>query len=124
MSKNKILGEYERFLTFILLSLDMKQIICHSFLDNQLVIAGLRRASIKPVIIITMIIVRFMILPMIGILVIKTATSLGLLPSDPLFSFVLLIQYTVPPAMNISKQFLLCSGIIMVPMFYCTVATI
>ena len=80
---------------------------CHSFLDNQLVIAGLRRASIKPVIIITMIIVRFMILPMIGILVIKTATSLGLLPSDPLFSFVLLIQYTVPHVMNISKQFLL-----------------
>ncbi|GJY30226.1 reverse transcriptase domain-containing protein [Tanacetum coccineum] len=41
---------------------------------------------------------------MIGILVLKTATSLGLLPSDPLFSFVLLIEYTVPPAMKIMYQ--------------------
>lgn len=52
---------------------------------------------------------------MVGILVIKTAASLGLLPADPLFSFVLLIQYTVPPAMNISKQLLLCLGIKLVP---------
>ncbi|KAL4577796.1 hypothetical protein LXL04_013910 [Taraxacum kok-saghyz] len=65
---------------------------------------GLKRASIRPIIIITIICVRFVILPIIGILVIKTATSLGLLPSDPLFSFVLLIQYTVPPAMNISTM--------------------
>ncbi|PWA94440.1 auxin efflux carrier [Artemisia annua] len=84
---------------------------CITLILGGNVIQGLRRASIKPVIIITMIFVRFVILPMIRILVIKPATSLGLLPSDPLFSFVLLIQYTVSPAMNISKQFLLCSEI-------------
>lgn len=77
---------------------------CITLILGGNLIQGLRRVSIKPVIIITMIIVRFVILPMIGILVIKTATSLGLLPSDPLFSFVLLIQYTVPPAMNISTM--------------------
>ncbi|GJT86468.1 PIN-LIKES 7-like protein [Tanacetum coccineum] len=76
---------------------------CITLILGGNLIQGLRRASIKPVIIITIICVRYVILPMIGILVIKTATSLGILPSDPLFSFVLLIQYTVPPAMNISK---------------------
>ncbi|GJR19661.1 PIN-LIKES 7-like protein [Tanacetum coccineum] len=76
---------------------------CITLILGGNLIQGLRRASIKPVIIITIIFVRYVILPMIGILVIKTATSLGILPSDPLFSFVLLIQYTVPPAMNISK---------------------
>lgn len=69
-------------------------------------ITGMRRTSIRPIIIITIICVRFVILPIVGIFVIKTASGLGLLPDDPLFSFVLLIQYTVPPAMNISKQFL------------------
>nr|XP_043634759.1 protein PIN-LIKES 7-like [Erigeron canadensis] len=65
---------------------------------------GFRRASIRPVIIVTIICVRYVILPLVGIMVIKAAASLGLLPSDPLFSFVLLIQYTVPPAMNISTM--------------------
>lgn len=77
---------------------------CITLILGGNLIQGLRRASIRPIIIITIIFVRYVILPMIGILVIKTAASLGLLPSDPLFSFVLLIQYTVPPAMNISTM--------------------
>ncbi|KAL4577797.1 hypothetical protein LXL04_013911 [Taraxacum kok-saghyz] len=41
---------------------------------------------------------------MVGIVVIKAATGLGLLPKDPLFSFMLMIQYSLPPAMNISTM--------------------
>ncbi|KAI3798773.1 hypothetical protein L1987_34052 [Smallanthus sonchifolius] len=77
---------------------------CITLILGGNLIQGLRKASIRPVIIITMIIVRYVILPMVGIMVIKAAGNLGLLPSDPLFSFVLLIQYTVPPAMNISTM--------------------
>ncbi|XP_076882075.1 protein PIN-LIKES 7-like [Bidens hawaiensis] len=77
---------------------------CITLILGGNLVQGLRRASIKPVIIITMICVRYIVLPMVGILVVKTATNLGILPADPLFSFVLLIQYTVPPAMNISTM--------------------
>ncbi|KAI7755748.1 hypothetical protein M8C21_032755 [Ambrosia artemisiifolia] len=35
---------------------------------------------------------------------VQAAEALGLLPYDPLFKFVLLIQFTVPPAMNISTM--------------------
>ncbi|KVI02964.1 Auxin efflux carrier [Cynara cardunculus var. scolymus] len=65
---------------------------------------GLRNATIRPLIIITIIVVRYVILPVIGIGVVKAAGALGILPSDPLFSFVLMIQFIVPPAMNISKH--------------------
>ncbi|KAJ0440220.1 putative membrane transport protein [Helianthus annuus] len=65
---------------------------------------GLRNASIRPIVIIVIIIVRYVFLPLIGIGVIRAAAALGLLPSDPLFKFVLLIQFTVPPAMNISTM--------------------
>lgn len=77
---------------------------CITLILGGNLIQGLRKASIRPVIIITIICVRYVILPMVGIMVVKAATNLGLLPSDPLFSFVLLIQYTVPPAMNISTM--------------------
>ncbi|KAL7612964.1 hypothetical protein Lser_V15G07080 [Lactuca serriola] len=77
---------------------------CITLILGGNLIQGMRRASIRPIIIITIICVRFVILPIVGIFVIKTASGLGLLPHDPLFSFVLLIQYTVPPAMNISTM--------------------
>ncbi|MFS8010160.1 putative membrane transport protein [Helianthus anomalus] len=77
---------------------------CITLILGGNLIQGLRKANIRPAIIITMICVRYVILPIVGIMVVKAATSLGILPADPLFSFVLLIQYTVPPAMNISTM--------------------
>ncbi|CAI9272201.1 unnamed protein product [Lactuca saligna] len=77
---------------------------CITLILGGNLIHGMKRTSIRPIIIITIICVRFVILPIVGIFVIKTAARLGLLPDDPLFSFVLLIQYTVPPAMNISTM--------------------
>lgn len=45
--------------------------------------------------------VRYIILPLIGIGVVKGAVHFGLVQSDPLFQFVLLLQYALPPAMSI-----------------------
>ncbi|XP_023767395.1 protein PIN-LIKES 7 [Lactuca sativa] len=77
---------------------------CITLILGGNLIQGLKRASIRPNIIITIICIRYVISPIVGILVIKAADSLELLPADPLFSFLLLIQYTLPPAMNISTM--------------------
>ncbi|XP_076945137.1 protein PIN-LIKES 7-like [Bidens hawaiensis] len=65
---------------------------------------GLRKASVGPTVIITVIIVRYLILPVIGIGVISVAGTMGLLPPDPLFRFVLLIMFALPPGVNISTM--------------------
>lgn len=62
---------------------------------------GLRKAKVKPMIIITVVCVRYIFSPLVGILVLKGAGKLGFLAADPLYKFVLMIQYTLPPAMNI-----------------------
>lgn len=66
-------------------------------------LTGLRKAQVKPSTIIAVVCVRFIFSPLIGIGIVKTAANLGFLPADPLYHFVLMLQYTVPPAMNISK---------------------
>ncbi|KAK1262117.1 hypothetical protein QJS04_geneDACA018971 [Acorus gramineus] len=48
--------------------------------------------------------VRYVILPVIGVAVVMAAAKLGLLPSDPLYHYVLMIQFTLPPAMNIGTM--------------------
>lgn len=51
--------------------------------------------------IVALIIVRYIALPAIGIAVVKAANALGFLPPDPMYQFVLMVQYTLPPAMSI-----------------------
>lgn len=41
---------------------------------------------------------------MIGLFIVKAAANFGLLPVDPLFQYVLVMQYAMPPAMNISTM--------------------
>ncbi|KAI3451351.1 hypothetical protein Pfo_008016 [Paulownia fortunei] len=65
---------------------------------------GLLKARLKPVMVIAVICVRYIILPVVGIAVVKAASHLGFLPSDPLYHFVLMIQFTLPPAMNIGTM--------------------
>ncbi|KAK1439252.1 hypothetical protein QVD17_05068 [Tagetes erecta] len=77
---------------------------CITLILGGNLVQGLRKASIRPIIIIAILIVRYIFLPVIGIGVIRAAAALELLPSDPLFRFVLLVQFTVPPAMNISTM--------------------
>lgn len=77
---------------------------CITLILGGNLIQGFQNSTVRPIIIITIIVVRYVILPVIGIGVIKAAGALGLLPSDPLFSFVLMLQFLVPPAMNISTM--------------------
>ncbi|KAI4327861.1 hypothetical protein L6164_020273 [Bauhinia variegata] len=65
---------------------------------------GLRSSSVKKSEIVSTIVARFIVLPFIGLLVVKAAKELGFLPVDPLFQYVLVMQYAMPPAMNISTM--------------------
>ncbi|KAG8049787.1 hypothetical protein GUJ93_ZPchr0009g207 [Zizania palustris] len=65
-------------------------------------LTGLRGgASVQPSVILGIIVVRYMLLPLLGTVVVKAAVHLGLIQPDPLYQFILLLQYAVPPAMNI-----------------------
>ncbi|RYR32255.1 hypothetical protein Ahy_A10g046841 isoform D [Arachis hypogaea] len=64
-------------------------------------VTGLKGSEIDKSIIIGIIISRYIILPVSGIFIIKWAVQLGMVQLDPLYQFVLLIQYAVPPSMNI-----------------------
>lgn len=48
--------------------------------------------------------VRYIILPVLGVGVIKCAVRLGAVNSDPLYKFVLLLQFALPPAINIGTM--------------------
>lgn len=67
---------------------------------------GLRGSGIQPSLVLGVIVVRFLLLPIIGIVIVKGAIKLGLVHADPLYQFVLLVQYSVPPAMNISTHYI------------------
>lgn len=62
---------------------------------------GLRGSAIHKSLVVGIVVARYVILPLLGIFVIKGAVRFGLVPSNPLYQFVLLLQYAVPPAMNI-----------------------
>lgn len=66
--------------------------------------SGFRDATMKPMVIVAILCVRYLILPIVGIGVVKAVSSFGWLPSDPLFHFVLMLQFSLPPAMNIGKE--------------------
>lgn len=63
--------------------------------------SGIRGSSIRAPVVIGVIVVRYLLLPLVGIGIVKGAVLLGLVHDDPLYQFVLLVQYALPPAMNI-----------------------
>lgn len=65
---------------------------------------GLKRSEVQFKIVAGIAIVRYVLLPPIGILVIRGAIRYGILKCDPMFQFALLVQYAVPPAMNLSTM--------------------
>ncbi|RDX85410.1 Protein PIN-LIKES 7 [Mucuna pruriens] len=65
---------------------------------------GLKSSSIKPLTLMSIVIAKLFLLPVIGLFIVRAATNLGLLPVDPLFQYILVIQYALPPAMNISTM--------------------
>ncbi|KAL6844769.1 hypothetical protein ACP4OV_025428 [Aristida adscensionis] len=58
-------------------------------------------ASVQPSVIVSVIVVRYVLLPLLGTGLVKGAVRLGVIKPDPLYQFILLLQYAVPPAMNI-----------------------
>ena len=74
---------------------------CITLILGGNLIQGLRASTIKIPVLLAIIIVRYILLPVIGIWIVKGADQLGFLPPDPLFKFVLMVQFTLPPAMNI-----------------------
>ncbi|KAH0684981.1 hypothetical protein KY285_021739 [Solanum tuberosum] len=62
---------------------------------------GLTGSGIQKSLLLGIIVVRYIALPLIGIVVVKGAIRLGLVQHDPLYQFVLLLQFSLPPAMNI-----------------------
>ncbi|XP_027345036.1 protein PIN-LIKES 3-like isoform X2 [Abrus precatorius] len=65
---------------------------------------GLKGTSTSLWTIVGIIAVRYILLPLLGVLVVKGAIKLGLVQSNPLYQFVLLLQYALPPAMNIGTM--------------------
>ncbi|RZC45808.1 hypothetical protein C5167_038755 [Papaver somniferum] len=62
---------------------------------------GIRGSEMQKSVVIGIVVVRYILLPMLGVIVVKGAFRLGLIQSDPLYQFVLLLQFVMPPAMNI-----------------------
>jgi hypothetical protein len=56
------------------------------------------------------VVVRNFFLPLIGIGIVKAAHHFGLVGSDSLYQFILLLQYALPPAMAIGTRTSLSSA--------------
>nr|CAB3502141.1 unnamed protein product [Digitaria exilis] len=69
----------------------------------KLISSGIGKKVIKPMVVIPIIVIRYIVLPACGIGVVTLATKLGFLPRSPLYRYVLLLQSTVPPAMSIGN---------------------
>lgn len=67
---------------------------------------GLRGSDseLKKSIVVGIVFVRYVALPLTGILIVRGAANFGWVGTDPLYLFVLLLQFAVPPAMNIGKK--------------------
>lgn len=65
---------------------------------------GFRGSKVPISVIIGITAVRYIILPVLGVGVIKSAVHLGAVNSDPLYKFVLLLQFALPPAINIGTM--------------------
>ncbi|KAJ4841313.1 hypothetical protein Tsubulata_025696 [Turnera subulata] len=62
---------------------------------------GLQGSGMQKSIVFGIVVVRYIALPLTGILIVEGALRLGFIAPDPLYQFVLLLQFAVPPAMNI-----------------------
>ncbi|KAK4763060.1 hypothetical protein SAY86_008828 [Trapa natans] len=62
---------------------------------------GLRSSGVGALTVLGIIVVRYIALPLIGIGIVKAAHMLGLVGSDTLYQFILMLQFALPPAMSI-----------------------
>ncbi|XP_011018693.1 PREDICTED: uncharacterized protein LOC105121661 [Populus euphratica] len=68
---------------------------------------GLKGSKVPPMVLVGIVAVRYIIMAILGALIIKYAVLFGLLHSDPLYKFVLLLQFTLPPAIGICLLFII-----------------
>jgi len=64
---------------------------------------GLKGSSTPVWTLVGIVAVRYIFLPLLGVVVVKAAIHFSLVPSDALYQFVLLLQHALPPAMNIGR---------------------
>uniref|UniRef100_A0A5B7CBU7 Auxin efflux carrier family protein n=1 Tax=Davidia involucrata TaxID=16924 RepID=A0A5B7CBU7_DAVIN len=65
---------------------------------------GLQGSGIQKSLVVGIIVARYIALPLIGIVIVKGALHFGLVHPNPLYEFVLLLQFALPPAMNIGTM--------------------
>ncbi|KQK02170.1 protein PIN-LIKES 7 [Brachypodium distachyon] len=65
---------------------------------------GVRKTAVSRWVIVAIIGIRYVALPLIGMAVVKSARELGFLPADPLYQYVLMLQFALPPAMSIGTM--------------------
>ncbi|GKB99815.1 PIN-LIKES 3-like protein [Tanacetum coccineum] len=70
----------------------------------------LKGSGISLLIVCGIAVVRLIFSPIIGIFIVKGALHLGLVHADPLYLFVLYLQFALPPAMNIGTITQLCGA--------------
>ncbi|KAK2657706.1 hypothetical protein Ddye_010758 [Dipteronia dyeriana] len=74
------------------------------------VLSGLKGTRVESSIIIGIIVIRYIALPIFGVGIVKAAIHFGLVNSDPLYQFVLLLQFALPPAISIGTMAQLCGA--------------
>ncbi|WJX85883.1 hypothetical protein P8452_68269 [Trifolium repens] len=65
---------------------------------------GLKGLGKKVPLVVGIIVVMYIALPAIGIAIVKSAVHFNFISSDPLYQFVLLLHYAVPPAVSVSTM--------------------
>ncbi|XVF75681.1 hypothetical protein PTKIN_Ptkin13bG0206100 [Pterospermum kingtungense] len=77
---------------------------CMTLIMGANLLKGLKGSEVSLGVITGIIAVRNIFLPLLGIGVVKTAHRLGLVGSDSLYQFVLMLQYALPPAMSVGTM--------------------
>ncbi|KAG0448390.1 hypothetical protein HPP92_027854 [Vanilla planifolia] len=67
-------------------------------------IKGINGPGMGPSLVIGVVLIRFVLLPIVGTIIVECAAHVGLVHSDPLFRLVILLQHAVPPAMNTASM--------------------
>ncbi|XP_059437268.1 protein PIN-LIKES 3-like isoform X2 [Corylus avellana] len=73
---------------------------------------GLRRSEVGLLLIVGVIAVRYIVLPLLGVVIVKAAHSWGMVGSNSLYQFILMLQYALPPAMSVPLRS--CLGLVRV----------
>ncbi|XP_020573907.1 protein PIN-LIKES 3-like [Phalaenopsis equestris] len=84
-------------------------------------VKGFHKSDIKISVVVGVVIVRFLFLPLTGVCIIKGAIHIGILHPDPLYHFVLLVQYALPPAMNMDLLSVANAATRLETSFFCAV---